>query len=84
MNGLDAIVFTAGIGENNAQLREDVMKDMEFFGIKFDVEANKNFKRGEVNLISAPDSKVKVYMIPTNEELVIASDTERLVKGLKK
>ncbi len=83
MNGLDAIVFTAGIGENNAQLREDVMKDMEFFGIKFDVEANKNFKRGEINLLSAPDSKVKVYMIPTNEELVIASDTERLVSESK-
>ena len=82
MNGLDAIVFTAGIGENNDSLRADVMRDMEFFGIKFDFEANKNFKRGQVNLLSAPDSKVKVYMIPTNEELVIASDTEKLVSAL--
>jgi len=82
MNGLDAVVFTAGIGENNAHLREDVMRDMEYLGIKIDTEANK-VKRpfADINLISAPDSKVKVYMIPTNEELVIASDTEKLVNN---
>jgi len=85
MNGLDAVVFTAGIGENNPVLREDVMKDMEYLGIKFDVEANKNIQRPypAATLISAPDSKVKVYMIPTNEELVIASDTENLVNASK-
>jgi len=82
MNGLDAVVFTAGICENNAHLREDVMRDMEYLGIKIDTEANK-VKRpfADINLISAPDSKVKVYMIPTNEELVIASDTEKLVNN---
>lgn len=86
MNGLDAIVFTAGIGENTASLRRDVCTDMEFFGIKFDEKANAALKRPYPDhaLISAPDSKVKIYMIPTNEELVIASDTERIVSALKK
>lgn len=85
MDGLDAIVFTAGIGENNAPLREDVCKGLGYLGVKFDSEANASIKRPHpaYSLISAPDSAVKVYMIPTNEELVIASDTERLVKASK-
>ena len=82
MNGLDAVVFTAGIGENNPHLREMVCEDMEFFGIKIDKVANeKAFRVSEPCRISSDDSKVAVYMIPTNEELVIAQDTAALVAG---
>ena len=77
MGGVDVIVFTAGIGENSATLREAVMKDMEFLGAKIDPEKNK--VRGVEADISAPDSKVKILIIPTNEELVIARDTRDLV-----
>ncbi len=76
MNGLDCIVFTAGIGENNHDIRERALKNMSFYGIELDVEKNKI--RGEM-VISTPESKVKVLVIPTNEELVIASDTMKLV-----
>lgn len=78
MGGLDAVVFTAGIGENNYEMREELVKGMEFMGIKMDSEANK--VRGEERIVSAPDSKVKLLVIPTNEELTIALDTERLLK----
>ncbi|MCR4601585.1 MAG: acetate kinase [Clostridia bacterium] len=78
MNGADAIVFTAGVGENDALMRSLVCKDMEALGIKIDEE--KNNTRGTVD-ITAADSKVKVYVIPTNEELVIAMDTAALVAG---
>ena len=77
MNGLDCVVFTAGIGENDSDMRAAAMKDMEFFGIKLDAE--KNAKR-DATVISTDDSRVKVLVIPTNEELVIASDTLNLVK----
>lgn len=77
MNGLDAIIFTGGIGENAPNCREEVCKDMEYLGIKIDEEAN-NFK-GELRKISAPDSKVEVWVIPTNEELLIARDTLAMV-----
>lgn len=80
MNGLDAIVFTAGIGENSAQLRESVCSQLTFLGVKLDDAANRSGKRGE-RLISAKDSRVAVLVIPTNEELVIARDTYRLVAG---
>ncbi len=83
MGGVDVIVFTAGSGENRDEVREEVMKDMEFLGVDFDEKANKNFKRGEVNLLSKKKSKVKVYMIPTNEELLIARETARVVKNSK-
>ncbi len=76
MNGLDCIVFTAGVGENDARLRALALENMEYFGIKIDPE--KNNTRGTVD-ITAADSKVKVFVIPTNEELVIASDTMKLV-----
>ncbi len=80
MNGLDAVVFTAGIGENNPHLREIVCEDMEFFGIKFDKAANDAAPHVSDNTkISTEDSKVAVYVIPTNEELVIAKDTADLV-----
>lgn len=75
MNGTDAIVFTAGVGENSAPVRKYVLSDMEAFGIKLDDERNENVDEG---LISADDSKVKVYVIPTDEELMIVRDTVRL------
>ncbi len=79
LNGADIIVFTAGIGENDVNLRERVLTDMEFFGIELDREANAA-ARGKEMVISAPSSKVKVMVIPTNEEYMIALDTEALVK----
>lgn len=77
MNGLDAVIFTGGIGENAPNCRELVCKDMEYLGIKIDCEAN-DFK-GELKKISTPDSKVEVWVIPTNEELLIARDTLAMV-----
>ncbi|MBR5322946.1 MAG: acetate kinase [Clostridia bacterium] len=83
MDGVDAVIFTAGMGENNTELRERVCADLENFGIKLDLEINKKTTVQPNNvLISTPDSKIKVYVIPTNEELVIASDTEKIVKAL--
>ena len=81
MNGLDAVVFTAGIGENNAELRQMICENMEFFGIEFNQAANVTVPRGTATKISADTSKVAVYVIPTNEELVIAKDTAALVAG---
>lgn len=78
MDGVDLIIFTAGIGENNSWLRENVCKRLTYLGIKVDSDVNASAK-GEV-IISTPDSKVKVAMISTNEELVIARDTMRLTK----
>ena len=78
MNGVDNIVFTAGIGENDHEVREEVCSYLQFLGIELDKEANA--KRGEEVMISTPDSKVKVYVIPTNEELAIARETVALVK----
>ena len=78
MNGVDAIVFTAGLGENGIGMREMICADMDFMGIKLD--AQKNDVRGKDRIISADDSRVKVLLIPTNEELMIARDTLRLSK----
>lgn len=77
MGGVDAIVFTAGLGENDPLTREDVCSYLGFMGVEFDKEAN-NF-RGEERVISKPESKVKVLCIPTNEELMIARDTVALL-----
>ena len=83
MDGLDAVIFTAGIGENNPEFRERTCANLENFGIKIDLEVNaKTCRQSDAVLLSTPDSKVKVYVIPTNEELVIASDTERIVNAL--
>ncbi len=79
MGGVDAIVFTAGIGENAIDVRKDIMKDMEFLGVKMDEKAND--VRGKAREISSKDSKVKVFTIPTNEELVIARDTKEIVNN---
>lgn len=77
MGGLDVLVFTAGIGENSIRNREEICRNLEFLGIEFDAEANR--VRGEFKLISKAASKVKVFVVPTNEELMIARDTIRLL-----
>ena len=85
MNGVDAIVFTAGVGENITYMREWALDNMEFLGIKLDKEKNEalaSYKDVKEGFISADDSKVKVIVIPTNEELMIAMDTEEIVKAL--
>ncbi len=78
MGGVDAIIFTAGVGENGPESRKACLSGLEFLGIKLDVEKNK--LRGKLTEISAKDSKVKVYVIPTNEELMIAKETINLLK----
>ncbi|MBQ9740992.1 MAG: acetate kinase, partial [Kiritimatiellae bacterium] len=79
VGGADAIVFTAGIGENDVQACEDVIKGFEWMGIKIDPAKN---KRGVAGIISTDDSTVKVLRIPTNEELPIARDTLEIVSKL--
>ncbi len=80
MGGVDVIVFTAGIGENTDTMRSAMCKDLEFLGVEFDEEKNAGL-RGKEAIISKPSSKVTVCVIPTNEELAIAQETEELVKG---
>jgi len=80
MGGLDALVFTGGIGENSKEIREEVCKEMEFLGIHLDDLKNQNAEE----IISTQNSKVSVMRIPTNEELVIALDTEKIVSEMKK
>ena len=77
MNGIDYIVFTGGVGENQINIRRGICEKLEFMGVKIDVEANN--VRGEEKEISAQDSKIKVYVVPTNEELMIAKETQRLI-----
>ncbi|MBE6569277.1 MAG: acetate kinase [Ruminococcaceae bacterium] len=85
MNGLDAIVWTAGMGENNPELRERACAGLEYFGVKIDNELNaKTHHQPNTVELSTADSKVKVYVLPTNEELMIASDTEAIVNNLNK
>ena len=79
MGGVDAVIFTAGVGENSVSQRLDIASGLEFMGITMDAAANK--VRGEETVISAADSKVKVLLIPTNEELMIALDTAAIVSG---
>ncbi len=80
MGGLDGIAFTGGVGENQEDVRDYSTSDLEFLGIKLDKHKNYNLPRGTVEELSTPDSKVKIYRIPTNEELVIARDCVRLCK----
>lgn len=80
MNGVDAIVFTAGIGENDRALREEVASELSYLGVDFDKNANDTIPSGTVGEITTKDSKVKVYVIPTNEEYMIALDTLNLSK----
>ncbi len=84
MNGVDAVVFTAGIGENSVTVRNLVCSELEFIGIDFDPEANKNAAgKSEPTKITKDGSRVAAYVIPTNEELVIAQDTEAIVSSMK-
>ena len=79
MEGIDAIVFTAGIGENSSRCREKVLNKLKVLGVEVDREANK--ARGEVAEITTKDSKIRAFLIPTNEELMIARDVVRLTEG---
>ena len=79
MNGVDAIIFTAGVGENSRETRKAICDYFGYLGVAIDDEANS--KRGKDVMISTPDSKVKVFVIPTNEELVIARDTRDIIGG---
>ena len=81
LGGLDCLVFTAGVGENSASMRARICEGLEFLGVKIDPE--KNNVRGKEAIISADDSKVTVWVIPTNEELMIAQDTAELVNAAK-
>lgn len=76
MNGIDYIIFTGGIGENQINIRKGICEQLKFMGVEIDVEENNI--RSEEKLISKPDAKVKIYVIPTNEELMIAKETQRL------
>jgi acetate kinase len=78
LNGADVITFTAGIGENSIKTRERIIELVASLGVKIDKEAND--VRGKLTLISSEDSKIPVYVVPTNEELMIASDTYELIK----
>lgn len=82
MGGLDILIMTGGIGENADTTRDGICSDLDFLGISLDHLKNKGFR--SEGLISTPDSKVKIMVVPTDEELVIALDTEEIVKGLKK
>ena len=78
MNGVDAIVFTAGVGENDINIRDLICSELGNLGIKLDLVKNK--VKGKETIISREDSKVKILLVPTNEELMIARDTFSLVK----
>ena len=79
MGGIDAIIFTGGVGENQVNVRRDICKQLEFIGVDIDEEANS--VKGEEKEISSSDSKIKVWVVPTNEELMIAKETQRMVLG---
>lgn len=81
MNGCDAIIFTAGIGENSAVIRSKSLSELNYMGITLDEELNKNLKPGVISKISTDDSTVAVYVVPTNEELVIAIDAAKIAQA---
>lgn len=83
LNGVDVIVFTAGVGENQASMREGATNGLDYLGVKIDKELN-NTVHGTETKISTPDSKVDVWVVPTDEEIVIARDTKDLVEGQNK
>ncbi len=80
LNGLDVLVFTGGIGENSDYVRDLILQNLDYLGVVYDKDLNANAKRGEYNVISKPESKVKIVIQPTNEELVIARDSVRCGK----
>ena len=79
MNGIDVLIFTAGVGENSPELREKIASGLDFMGVKID--HTRNMVRGKEAIVSTDDSRVKILVIPTNEELVIAQDTSSIVSG---
>ena len=82
LGGADALVFSGGIGENSAAIRRRICRDLECLGLTLDERRNAGLKSGQAGLISTPNSRLKAYVIPTNEELLIARDTFRVVEGL--
>ena len=78
MNGINYIVFTGGVGENQIKIRQGICEKLKFMGVEIDEELNN--QRGEEKEVSKPESKIKVFVIPTNEELMIAKETKRLVE----
>lgn len=82
MDGVDAIVFTGGIGENTTDLRADVCKNLTYLGVEIDEAQNEVLRKGKEGEISLPTSKVRVFVLPTNEELVIARDTKAIVEAM--
>lgn len=82
MHGADAVVFAGGIGENSSDIRKRICEGLEFFGLELDEKANNKIISGKEGLITKPESKLKAYVIPTNEELLIARDTVRCVKNV--
>jgi acetate kinase len=84
MNGADAIVFTGGIGENSAEIRARICGELNWLGVELDAELNSNQAAGKSGQISSDNSRVAVFVIPTNEELLIARDTVRVVSGAPK
>jgi acetate kinase len=77
LDGVDAIVFTGGIGRKGPESRETICDGLEFMGIKLDAEKNANYK--EEGIVSADDSRVKILVVPTNEELIVARETARVI-----
>jgi acetate kinase len=82
MNGADAIVFTGGIGENSAEIRTAICEGLEWIGLTLDAQSNTEHIKGREGLISTKDSRLAAYVIPTDEELLIARDTARCVEGV--
>lgn len=81
LNGCDAIIFTAGIGENSPLIRKQSLQNLDYLGIKIDDSLNENAEHGTIQRISSPESKTEVYVVPTNEELVIAIDTAKIAQA---
>ena len=79
LGGVDVIAFTAGIGENSVQIRREICEKLACLGVKLDLDINNHI--GEMIKISTDDSKIQVYVIPTKEELMVAMDTEKLIKN---
>ena len=81
MNGADAVVFAGGIGENSADIRSRIGKDLDWLGVTLDMEANARTVNGAEGRIDVPGGRVELWVIPTDEELLIARDTWRVVTG---
>lgn len=81
MNGADAIIFTGGIGENSAEVRRLICENLSWLGVELDGKINDSFIDGREGIVSADAARLKVFVIPTNEELLIARDTARLISG---